>query len=174
MSSTGAAAPAVRGDGRPRRRGASGIHIAALLQLHDVDAHVPAFEAAPLRYTRPTVRDVFVARRAIRGHARRRGRRDCRALRRWCEGRGVRVPTRLRDAETAPACAPRRGPWRASGRVASKTAAADSRRVPVALFRKRPDRRRVRDRAPATAAPRGRALRCFPGACGLDRSNHAI
>ena len=61
--------PAVRGDGRPRRRGASRVHFAALLQLHDVDAHVPAFEAAPLRYTRPTVRDVFVARRAIRGHA---------------------------------------------------------------------------------------------------------
>ena len=118
--------PAVRGDGRPRRRGASRFHIAALLQLHDVDAHVPAFEAAPLRYTRPTVRDVFVARRAIRGHARRRGRRDCRALRRWCEGRGVRVQTRLRAAETAPARSPRRGLWRARaprGRVVSKTAA---------------------------------------------------
>ena len=118
--------PAVRGDGRPRRRGASGVHFAALLQLHDVDAHVPAFEAAPLRYTRPTVRDVFVARRAIRGHARRRGRRDCRALRRWCEGRGVRVHPRLRASETAPARAPRRGLWRARaprGRVVSKTAA---------------------------------------------------
>ena len=118
--------PAVRGDGRPRRRGASRVHFAALLQLHDVDAHVPAFEAAPLRYTRPTVRDVFVARRAIRGHARRRGRRDRRALRRRCEGRGVRVQTRLRAAETAPARAPRRGLRRARaprGRAVSKTAA---------------------------------------------------
>ena len=123
--------PAVRGDGRPRRRGASRIHFAALLQLYDVDAHVPAFEAAPLRYTRPTVRDVFVARRAIRGHARRRGRRDRRALRRWREGRGVRVHPRLRAANTAAARAPRRGLRRARaprGRAVSKTAATTKRR----------------------------------------------
>ena len=126
MSSTGAAAT-----GRARRWTTAssrsfGRRNAALLQLHDVDAHVPAFEAAPLRYTRPTVRDVFVARRAIRGHARRRGRRDRRALRRRCEGRGVRVQTRLRASGTAPARAPRCGLRRARaprGRAVSKTAA---------------------------------------------------